>query len=83
MNRYRNFIRIAGRDFNMDFIESIEVCEAINPEYAVVNIEYKDKSITYPITGTAKENQEKLDEAYWVLHRSPSLSLIKTGIERR
>ena len=83
MNRYRNFIRIAGRDFNMDFIESIEVCEAINPEYAVVSIEYKDKSITYPITDSAKENQEKLNEAYWILHRSPSLPLVRTGIERR
>ena len=83
MNKYRNFIRIAGRDFNMDFIESIEICEAINPEYAVVSIEYKDKSITYPITGTVKENREKLDEAYWILHRSPSLPLVRTGIERR
>lgn len=83
MNRYRNFIRIAGRDFNMDYIESIEVCEAINPECAVVSIEYRSQSITYPITGSAKENQEKLDEAYWVLHRSPSLPLIRTGIERR
>lgn len=83
MNKYRNFIRIAGRDFNMDFIESIEICEAIDPEYAVISVEYKGQSITYPITDSAKENQEKLDEAYWVLHRSPSLPLIKTGIKRR
>lgn len=83
MNRYRNFIRIAGRDFNMDYIESIEICEAINPEYAVVSIEYKGQSITYPITGSAKENKEKLDEAYWILHRTPSYPIIRTGIERR
>lgn len=83
MDKYRNFIRIAGRDFNMDFIESIEICEAIDPEYAVVTIEYKDSAITYPIIGSAKENQEKMDDAYRILNRTPSCSIIKTGIERR
>lgn len=83
MDKYRNFIRIAGQDFNMDFIESIEICEAIDPDYAVITIEYNDKSITYPITGSAKENQEKMDEAYRILHRTPSYPIIRTGIERR
>lgn len=83
MSKYRNYIRICGRDFNMDFIESIEIYEAINPGHAVVTIEYKDKSITYPITGTVQENRDKLDRAYRVHYQSTGYPLVDTFIDRR
>lgn len=83
MSKYRNFIRICGRDFNMDFITSIEICEAIMPEHSVCTIEYKDKSITYPVVGTVEENLQKLDDAYSAHYRNVAYPIIRTGIERK
>lgn len=83
MSKYRNFIRVCGRDFNMDYVESIEICEAIAPGCAVLTIEYKGQSITYPITGTVQENRDKLDRAYRIHYTNTAYPLVDTMIERK
>lgn len=77
------FMRICGRDFNIAYIISIEVCEAIAPDCSVCTIEYHDKSITYPITGTVQENRSKLSNAWRMFKVCDDLLMVETGIERK
>ena len=83
MSRYHNFMRICGRDFKLDYIVSIEIAESISKGNAVITIEYKDESITYPIVGTVEENREKLDNAYRTLFANTAFPIVWTGIERK
>lgn len=83
MSRYHNFMRICGRDFNLDYIVSIEIAESIAKNSAVITVEYKNESITYPIVGTVEENREKLDNAYRALYTNTAFPIVWTGIERK
>lgn len=74
------FMRICDRDFNVANIVSIEICEATKPGYSVCTVEYNDKSITYPIVGSAHENRNKLTAAWRSLKTS---NMVDTGIRAR
>ena len=83
MSRYNNFMSICVRDFNLDYVVSIEITESIAKGSAVITVEYKNESITYPIVGTVEENQERLDNAYRTLYANTAFPIIWTGIERK
>jgi hypothetical protein len=76
-------MRICGRDFKLDYIVSIEIAESISKGNAVITVEYKNESITYPIVGTVEENREKLDNAYRTLFANTAFPIVWTGIERK
>lgn len=77
------FMRICGRDFNLEHIVSIEVCESAALGHAICVVEYKDQSITYPIIGTVEENREKLDYAWRIYSVYNDKLMVDTYIERR
>jgi hypothetical protein len=83
MSRYHNFMRICNRDFNLDSIVSIEIADSISKGSAVITVEYKNESITYPIVGTVEENRDKLDNAYRTLYTNTAFPIVWTGIERK